>query len=445
MDLSHWFEVHSGKVLSFDGGVRLPDEKKDAADLPIADFMDPQQEMVFSMLQHQGEPCEPVVREGERVLRDQLIGKPHGLGANIYSSCSGVVKKIEPRLHPNGQMIVSVIIENDHQYETLPARFSPASYKELDKEEILRRIEYAGIVGMGGDGYPTHQKLALALERPIDTVLLNGCECEPYLSSDYRVMLEDSWRVINGLRITLSLFSGAKGIIVAQDNKPEAIRSLKEHLEGDDNIRIYPMRAKYPSGDEKMLIEAALKRQIPAGGMALDADCVTLNIDTSVAISRAVTQARPLERRIVTIAGDCVKKPQNYRMRIGTSFNELIEHIGPMTKRPRRIIYGGPMMGQIVQSLDFPVTKTSSCILLLSSKQTPQLDENSCIRCGQCLMVCPIHLEPYKLYEAVRKGNFKLYDKLNGSLCTSCGCCSYICPARRDLTKTIAGGMEVES
>ena len=437
MQLSHWFAKLSGKIFSFEGGVCLPEGKKISAGLPIEDFMDPQQEMVFPMLQHQGEPCEVLVREGERVLRDQLIGRPVGHGANVYSSVSGIVKKIEPRLHPSGQMVLSVVIENDHQYETLPANFSPASYKELSKEEILRRIEFAGIVGMGGDGYPTHEKLGSALSKPIDLVILNGCECEPYLSSDLRVMLEDSWRVINGLRIVLSLFPDASGVVAVEENKTEAIKALKEHIEDNEKIRIWPIVRKYPSGDEKMLVEAVKKTQIPSDGLAEDVGCVVINIDTSVAISRAVTQTRPLQRRIVTIAGDCIRTPKNYRVRIGTSFSELIEQVGPLTKRPRRVIYGGPMMGHIVKTLDFPVIKTSTCILLLSSKQTERLDEDNCIRCGQCMTVCPIHLVPYKLYEARKSHNQALFEKLNGHLCTSCGCCSYICPARRDLTKVI--------
>ena len=368
MDLSHLFRSHSLRALSFEGGVRPPDEKQFSRKLPIVDFMDPQQEMVFSMLQHQGEPCVPVVKEGEKVFRDQLIGSPDGLGAPVYSSVSGTVKAIEPRLHPNSQMIMSVVIENDHVYETLPAKFPPASFMELTKKEILERIRYAGIVGMGGDGYPTYEKIVSAMEKPIDHVLLNGCECEPYLSSDYRVMLEDSWRVVNGLKIVLSLFPEAKGIICIENNKPDAVQTLGEHVQDDEKIRICTIKTKYPSGDEKVLIESVLRRQIPAGKKAEDASCVVLNIDTSVAISRAVTQARPLERRIITIAGDCVRNPGNYRVRVGTSFSELVKQVGPLAKRPRRVIYGGPMMGNTVDSLDFPVVKTSSCILLLSSK-----------------------------------------------------------------------------
>ena len=438
MDLSHLFSSHSLRAFSFEGGVRPADEKQFSKDHPILDFMDPQQEMVFFMLQHQGEPCEPVVKEGEKVFRDQLIGSPKGLGAPVYSSVSGIVKAIEPRLHPNGQMIMSVVVDNDHMYETLPAKFPPASFMELTKEEILERIRFAGIVGMGGDGYPTFPKLVSAMQKPIDHVLLNGCECEPYLSSDYRVMLEDSWRVVNGLKIVLSLFPEAKGIICMEHNKPDAVEALGEHVQDDEKIRICTLKSKYPSGDEKVLIESVLRRQIPAGMKAEDASCVVLNIDTSVAISRAVTQARPLERRIITIAGDCVRNPGNYRVRVGTSFSELLEQVSPLAKRPRRVIYGGPMMGNAVNSLDFPVVKTSSCILLLSSKSPSRSEETACIRCGQCLTACPVHLEPFRLYEALMKDDQTLFSKLNGDLCTGCGCCSYVCPAKRDLTEIIS-------
>ena len=446
MDLSHLFRRRS---LTFEGGVKLPDMKQASADFPIADFMEPQREMVFPMLQHQGEECEVLVREGERVLRDQLIGRPAGLGANIYSSVSGTVTHVEPRLHPSGQMVMSVVVENDHRYETMPAAFPPASFKELTKVEILDRIRYAGIVGMGMDGYPTSEKLSQAIDGTIEYVLLNGCESEPYLTSDYRVMLEDSWRVINGLRIVLSLFPEAQGRICIEDNKPKALEALKEHIEDDSRISLCSLKSKYPQGDENMLVETVTGRQVPFGKLPKDAGCIVLNIDTSVAISRAVTQARPLQRRIVTVAGDCVRTPKNYRVRIGTSMEELIEQVGPLAKRPRRVIYGGPMMGHTVQSLDFPVVKTSSCILLLSSKAALHSEESACIHCGACQAVCPYHLQPNLLYEAVLKKDHARFEKLHGNACSLCGSCSYVCPAKRELVQKIGeemrSGSEVES
>lgn len=433
---------------TFHGGIHPADQKEMTEEFPIRDFMDPQEDMVFPMQQHLGAPCKPIVAKGDRVLRDQMIGEPTAfVCAPIYSSVSGTVKDIRPMLHPNGSMVMSVIIENDHQYETLQGPYVPCDPKTLSREEILERIRHAGIVGMGGAGFPTHIKLNPPADKTIDYILVNGSECEPYLTSDYRVMLEDTDRVINGVRIVHQLFPEAKCCIAVENNKLKAMkmldRCLHKNLKDTDetvDIEIIQLLTKYPQGGEKMLINAVTGREVPSGGLPADVGCIVLNIDTVVAISRAVAQARPLQRRIVTVAGSIVKNPGNYRVRIGTSFSELLEAAGGLTEEPGKIICGGPMMGLPMTSLNVPVIKTSSSLLFLSEKEAALPEESACIRCGKCIEACPMHLQPYELSELARRGEWDEFEKKNGCDCIECGSCSYICPAKRHLTQAMKLG-----
>lgn len=436
-------QLFSSVSKTFKGGIRVREEKEATCDRPIQDYMDPKGEMVFPMLQHQGEPCEPVVQVGERVLRDQLIGKPAASpGAYIYSSVSGTVKAIEPRLHPDGIRVMSVVVENDHQYETKEKPFQPSSFKELTKEEILQRIEMAGIVGMGGAGFPTHLKLRPKADKNIEYILINAVESEPYLTSDYRVMLEDSWRVVNGLRIAMSLFPEAKGRIGIAANRPKAVEAVQKYIQDEKDIEITITRVKYPQGSERQLIQAVTGRQVLPGRMPADVGCIVLNVDTAVAISRAITQARPLQRRIVTVAGDCIQNPGNYRVRLGTSFQELVEAAGGFINKPVKMLCGGSMMGHELSTLNVPVVKTSSCLLLLSEKEINRQPESACIRCGYCSDACPMRLKPYRLYRLAGQEEWTAFMENHGSDCIECGCCSYICPAKIPLTQRIRKGRQ---
>ncbi len=442
----NFLKKHPGsavKKYSFRGGIHPDEHKEITEDLPISDkVMDPDGPMVFPMQQHVGAPCSPLVKKGDKVLRDQIIGDTEGLGAPIYSSVSGTVTAVKPMPTPSGRKVMSVVVENDHAYTEIERPYPPVSYKELTKGQILDRIRYAGIVGMGGAGFPTHVKLKPPKDISIDYILINGSECEPYLTSDYRVMIEDPWRVVNGLRIALSLFDSAQGLLCIEDNKMKAAASLMPYIEGDDRIRILILKTKFPQGGEKQLIEAVTGRQVPSGGLPADVGCIVLNIDTSVAISRAVTQGRPLERRIVTLAGDCVRNPGNYRVRIGTPIRELVDKSGGLTKEPAMLICGGPMMGMTMDSLDVPVIKTTSCILIQSRRNTLMPKESACIRCGKCVEVCPMFLQPYKLNELVERRDFEEFIRLHGTDCIECGCCSYICPAKRHLTQSCRVGKQ---
>lgn len=430
------------KGATFKGGVHPSDEKHRTEDLPIVDFMDPQEDMVFPMLQHLGAPCAAIVKKGDLVLRDQLIGEPKGLGAPIYSSVSGTVKDVKPMQHPNGTFVQSVIIENDHQYSTMKHDFEPASYKELTREEILERIRFSGVVGMGGAGFPTAVKLNPPSGAKIEYVLLNASECEPYLTSDYRVMLEDTWRLVNGIKIALSLFPGAKGLICIENNKPKAIETVKTYIEDEPDLQVIVLQTKYPQGGEKQLINAACGREVPSGKLPADIGCVVINADTSIAISRAVTQARPLQRRIVTIVGDCVENARNYRVRIGTSMEELVSFAG-LTAEPSKIIIGGPMMGIATDTLKVPIIKTSSCILLLNEKSAYMPEKTSCIRCGKCIEACPMRLQPYMLNELIDQKNYEGFIDAHGMDCIECGACTFICPAKQRLTANCKVGRSI--
>ncbi len=292
---------------------------------------------------------------------------------------------------------------------------------------------------MGGAGFPTHVKLSPKNADEIDTIIINGSECEPYLTSDYRRLMDEPEKVIEGLRIALSLFPGAKGIIAVEDNKPKAIDLLREKLAGDTNITVNKMKTKYPEGAERQLIYANTGRYINSKMLPADAGCIVHNVDTAYAIYEAVREGKPLTRRLVTVSGDAITNPCNFNVPTGTSYAELIETAGGFKGTPEKIIAGGPMMGKAIYSLDLPVTKSSSAILCLSRDEAAEYEPSPCIRCGRCVSVCPGRVMPNQLARLASANDMEGFVKNNGMECCECGCCSYICPAKRPLTQVIAG------
>lgn len=424
---------------TFKGGIHPYEGKELTMDKEIVEYL-PKGDMVYPISQHIGAPAKPIVKKGDRVLTGQLIAEAGGfVSANIHSSVSGTVKAIEARLTSSGSKVNSIIIENDNKYESV--EFTPISkpVSELKRDEILDAIKAAGIVGMGGAGFPTNVKLSPKNADEIDRIIVNASECEPYLTSDYRRLMEQPEKIIEGLRIALHLFKGSKGIIAVENNKPEAIKLLREKLGTDSDITVHSMKTKYPEGAERQLIYANTGRYINSKMLPADVGCIVHNVDTIYSIYEAVREGKPLITRIVTVTGDAIENPCNFKVRTGTSYAELIEAAGGFKGTPAKIISGGPMMGKAIYSLDLPITKSSSAILCLSKDEASEYEPSACIRCGRCVSVCPGRVMPNQLARLANAGEIDAFIKYNGMECCECGCCSYICPAKRPLTQVIAG------
>lgn len=423
-------------LATFKGGIHPYDGKELSKDKPTTILM-PKGDLVYPMSQHIGAPAKPIVAIGDRVLVGQKIAEAGGfVSACVISSVSGTVKAIEKRMIASGAKVDAIIVENDNAYETVPGYGEVCDPSKLSKEEIRNKIKEAGIVGMGGAGFPNHVKVTPKDDSKIEYVIVNAAECEPYLTSDYRMLLEEPERLIGGLRILLSLFENAKGIIGVEDNKPEAIEKLKTVLGNDSKIEIKVLKTKYPQGAERKLIFATTGRKINSKMLPSDAGCVVDNVDTVIAIYSAVAENVPSIRRIVTVTGDAVKNPCNFNVRTGTNYTELLEAAGGLTCQPKKIISGGPMMGMALHTTDIPVTKTSSALLCMSHDDVAAFETTACIRCGRCVEACPSRLVPQKMYQAaILQKDLEAFVKLNGMECYECGACTYSCPAKVRLTQ----------
>ncbi len=425
------------KLMTFKGGIHPPENKHFTEHKSIRTYM-PTGNLVFPMSQHIGSPCDVAVKRGERVLVGQTIGTPSSfVSSPIISSVSGTVKKIEEVLTTSGNKSKAVIIENDGLYEEIEGLNEPKDFENMTNEEILAHVKDSGIVGLGGATFPTHIKLNPPKDKKIDAVIVNGAECEPYLTSDHRIMLEETDRVLKGLTVILKLFPGAKGYVGIESNKADAIKKMTEEAKAYSNIEVVPLKTKYPQGAEKQLIYSITKRKVPAGKLPSEVGCVVQNIDTVVAIHRAFFRGRPLMRRIITVSGDCIKNPGNYKVRIGTSYRELIEEAGGFIKEPVKFISGGSMMGMALFSLDLPIIKGSSSILCLSEDELHNYPEENCIRCSKCINICPMNLLPSQLNKYSLADDLDMFEKIHGLDCIECGACSYTCPSHRHLLQSI--------
>lgn len=422
-------------ILTFKGGIH-PKDGKAMSKAKAIKTLTPKGEIVIPLSQHIGAPATPCVEVGDRVLVGQKIGEASGfISANVHSSVAGTVKKIEPRMIASGAMVNCVVIENDDSYEEYIWELK--DYEDMSKDDIRAAIKEAGIVGMGGAGFPTHVKLTPKDDDAIEYVIVNGAECEPYLTSDYRRMIEEPQVLIDGLKIVLSLFKNAKGIIAIEDNKLDAITELKKLTKNEDNIQIKGVYTKYPQGGERALIYAVTGREVNSSMLPADVGCVVNNVDTIFAIHNAVINHKSLYTRVVTVTGDAVTTPGNYLVPIGTSFNEVIEAAEGFKRTPEKIIAGGPMMGVSVFTTDIPITKGSSAILAFRKDQVAASKPSPCINCGKCLEVCPGRVMPSRLATMAEHGDVDGFIDNYGMECCECGCCSYICPAKRNLTQSI--------
>lgn len=423
---------------TFRGGIHPFDGKEISKSKPTTPFL-PKGEIVFPLSQHIGAPANPLVKPGDSVMVGQKIAEAQGfISACIISSVSGTVKSIEPRLTAFGTFIESIVIENDNKYKKIAGFNTERDYTKLSKSEIRAIIKEAGIVGMGGAAFPTHVKLTPKNEDDITHVIVNAAECEPYLTSDYRMMLEEPENLITGLKVILSLFDNAKGVIAIEDNKPDCIELLNKTISPEDKTRIcvMPLKAKYPQGAERNLIYAVTGRKLNSKMLPADAGVIVNNVDTVISVKNAVCNTIPLIRRIITVTGDAIANPQNFSVPTGSSYQELIDAAGGFKSTPEKIISGGPMMGTALYNTFVPVTKNSSAILALTKDEVAQKPETPCIRCGRCVAVCPSRLIPQKLQEFSNRFDTESFENNYGMECYECGSCTFICPAGRQLTQS---------
>jgi len=423
------------RLNTFKGGIHPYDGKEYTKNESIK-VMDASPEVVFPLSQHIGAPAKAVVKPKDEVKVGQLIGEAQGfVSANVISSVSGTVKIIEPRLDASGAYKDSIVIINDGQY-TKSYEEHENDISTLTCDEIIEKIKAAGIVGLGGAGFPTHVKLSPKDRDKIEFIIVNGAECEPYLTSDYRLMMERPNELIEGLKIVLQLFPNAKGVIGIEDNKPEAIQLLKNQCANESCIEIKSLLTKYPQGGERSLIFATTGRKIYSKMLPSDAGCIVNNVATIIAIYQAVKYDHPLVSTIMTLTGDAMNTPCNLEVPTGTNFQYILDQNGGLKGEPEKIISGGPMMGMALMSLDVPATKTSSAILAMTKDEVAANESTPCIHCGRCVEICPSNIVPQLMYRYSQKNDIDNFVKLNGMECIECGSCSYICPAKKNLTQS---------
>ena len=423
-------------LLTFKGGIHPNDGKSLAKDKAIVTVM-PKGDLIYPLSQHIGAPASPIVSVGDHVLKGQKIAEAGGfVSAPIHASVSGTVKAIEPHFNPTGSKVNCIVVENDGEYQEVP--YAPAKpFDELTKEAILNLISEAGIVGMGGAGFPTKVKLSPKEPEKIEYVIANCAECEPYITADYRRMLENPEELVSGMKVVLKLFDNAKGIFGVEDNKPDCIAKLKELTKDEPRMEVLALKTKYPQGAERQLIFATTGRAINSSMLPADAGCVVDNVETLIGIHHAVIDGRPVIERIVTVSGDGVKEPGNFKVLFGTNQRELVEAAGGFLGEPEKVISGGPLMGFAMFTLDTPITKTSSSILCLTKDEVAANEPSACINCGRCVEVCPSRIIPSRLADFAEHHNEEAFTKWEGLECVECGSCSYVCPAKRQLKQAI--------
>lgn len=423
-------------ISTFKGGVHPYDGKDLAKDQPIRRIK-PKEILVYPLSQHIGAPASPIVAVGDTVLRGQKIAEAGGfVSAPVFASVSGTVKAIEPRHVSTGDLVNSIIIENDGEMKETDFH-GVEDVASLSKEQIIEKVKEAGVVGMGGAGFPTHVKLSPKEPDKIEFIIANCAECEPYLTADYRRMLENPEELIGGMKIVLRLFDHAKGILGVEDNKPDCIQKLKELTKDEERIEVMPLKTKYPQGGERQLIYATTGRAINSKMLPADAGCIVDNVETLVAINHAVKEGKPVMDRIFTVTGDAVANPGNFEYCIGMSYAEILEEAGGFKENPEKMISGGPMMGFAVFSLEIPTTKTSSSLLCFKKDDVSASEVTACINCGRCVSVCPEQIVPSRLAKMSQFHDSESFEKWNGMECIECGSCSYICPAKRPLAQYI--------
>lgn len=423
------------------GGVHPPENKLSSksaiSDLPVP------KSVVIPLGQHLGVPAKPVVAKGDEVKVGQLLAESNGfVSANIHSPVSGKVLKIDKALDSSGYKkdAIFINVEGDEWLETIDKSDTIKKDITLSKEEIIAKLAEAGIVGLGGATFPSHVKVSIPKGKTAEYLIVNGVECEPYLTADHVLMLEKTEELLVGIEILKKALGVDKAIIGIENNKPDAIEKLTGSASSHNGIEVVPLKVQYPQGGEKQLINATINREVPSGGLPIDIGAVVFNVGSILAIYEAVQKNKPLFERIVTVTGKSVAKPSNFKVRIGTSINELIEAAGGLPEDAGKVINGGPMMGKALASTDVPVVKGSSGILIMKNEEAKRKEVEPCIRCSKCVSVCPMGLEPYLLAVFGEKSLFDRLEEDKVMDCIECGSCSYTCPSGRPLLDHIRFG-----
>lgn len=418
------------------GGVHPEEHKELTEHLAIEEMPLPNQ-VVLPLSMHFGAPAKPLVKKKQEVQEGELLATVEkALGANIHSSVTGVVRSIETRPHPTMVRCDSIVIERD---PSAPARqYETEDWRKLSREQLLARVKEAGIVGLGGAGFPTYVKLSPPPTAKVDTLILNGAECEPYLTTDHRIMLEYPEKVLEGARILLKILGIKECVIGIELNKPDAINIMSKAAgksnRDDMNVRVQGMEVKYPQGSEKQLIYSLTGRAVPGGGLPFDVGVIVQNISTTLAVFEAATMNKPLYEKVVTFSGRALNRQANLKVRVGTLISDVVNYLGGTTDL-LKIVSGGPMMGFAISEMDIPIVKTSSGVLFLNSSETNVGEYGPCIHCGWCMEACPMGLSPKEVGIYVEAGKGYLTDQFGVFECFECGCCAYVCPARRPLVQ----------
>lgn len=423
------------KLKTFKKGVHPYGGKELSADCAIKNV--PAAElMIYPLSQSIGKPAAACVQKGDRVLKGQRIAEADGfVSAPVHSAVSGIVKAVENRLNVCDDKVMSIVIENDGADEAVEGFGTKRDLSSLSGDDIIKIVADAGIVGMGGAGFPTAVKLSPKNPQNIDTVIINGAECEPYLTADYRLMLERAGEIVLGVKAILKIFPGARAVIAVEDNKPEAVKAMEGAVSGEDKISVEALKTKYPQGGERQLICAVTGRKINSKMLPADRGCLVFNTATCFAIYEAVYLNMPLIHRVMTVTGEGVNSPCNLDVMLGISHSEVLAAAGGAKDSAVKFISGGPMMGTAMATLDVPVVKTSSSILAFSQDDVAALRQSACIHCGKCVGACPQLLVPQMMCKAVKNEDFERFADLGGMECVECGCCTFVCPAKIPLTQ----------
>ncbi len=425
----------------FFGGIHPKYNKEMSTQITTFHTINPRQ-VVIPMQQHIGAPCTPLVKAGDKVLRGQKIGDGEGLCVPVHASVSGTVVAIEPRPHTNGRMVNAVVIENDFQDTTIPTAPNNTPLEQMDKDQILHAIREAGIVGMGGAAFPGNVK-ALSAMGHVNTLIANACECEPYITADDSLLRTDAEHVLEGMMILHHVLKPERMVLAVEDNKAEAIKKVNALQKDFPKIELVILPTRYPQGAEKQLIQSVTKREVPPGQLPVSVGCAVFNVSTFAAIYRAVRLNMPLIQRIVTISGEAIAEPQNFIVRIGTPFHDLIEVAGGLHDKTERVISGGPMMGFAQQDLAVPVIKATNSILCLLKDVNGAAENPVCLRCGKCVSVCPMRLQPLYMYRFTNAKKVGELKRLNILDCMECGSCAFTCPGKLPLVERFRAGKQM--